>query len=90
MYEPLQGGLYIFLEHCPEPQDTFLYKTQNFLTVTKLWPVIFDGCHLNRDALQDIKLAQFSDTDYQYVRIDSEHNRFSRFMRTHVFGTAVK
>ncbi|PNF13780.1 hypothetical protein B7P43_G12431 [Cryptotermes secundus] len=84
------GGLYLYLEHCPDPRDTFLYKMQNFLTTTKLWPMIFDGCHLNRNALQEIKLAQFSDMNYQYVMIDSEHNKFSKLMRIHVIGTAVK
>jgi hypothetical protein len=86
----LQGGLYIFMEHCPEPQEMFLYKAQNFLTVTKLWPMIFDGCHLNRNSLRDIKLAQFSNLNYRYVTVDGEYNKFARFMRTHVYGTAVK
>jgi hypothetical protein len=90
MFGSFQGGLYLFLEHCSEPMDTFLYKMQNFLTVTKLWPLVFDGCRLNRNALQDIKFAQFSDINYQYIKIDSEHDKFSKLMRTHLIGTAVK
>jgi hypothetical protein len=90
MFDSFQGGLFLFLEHCSEPLDTSLYKMQNFLTVTKLWPMLFDGCHLNRNVLQDIKFAQFSDIDYQYITIDSEHNKFSKLMRTHLIGTAVK
>jgi hypothetical protein len=90
MCDPLQGGLYLFLEHCPDPQDTFLCKVQNFLTATKLWPMIFDGCQLNRNAVRNVKLAQFSGIQYQYITVDREHNKFARFMRTHVIGTAVK
>ncbi|XP_069677979.1 thiol S-methyltransferase TMT1B-like [Periplaneta americana] len=83
-------GLYFFLEHNPEPQNTFLHKVQNILTITKLWPIIFDGCHLNRRTEQDIKAAQFSDLTYQFITVSSDHNMFSRFIRTHVIGSAIK
>jgi len=52
--------------------------------------MIFDGCHLNRNTLQDIKFAEFSDVDCQYITVDIEHSKFSKLMRTFLIGTAIK
>lgn len=63
-----QGGKFYFYEHIAEfdlERHGIRRKMQGLLSVTGIWPFIFDGCQLNRDMLQDLQEAGFSKVEAQ-------------------------
>ncbi|XP_071453976.1 LOW QUALITY PROTEIN: thiol S-methyltransferase TMT1A-like [Hetaerina americana] len=54
------GGKFIFLEHVIADPGTVLSKVQSVLSVTKIWPLFFVGCELNRHTGDVIEKAGFS------------------------------
>ncbi|XP_018013645.1 putative methyltransferase-like protein 7A [Hyalella azteca] len=86
------GGKLYFLEHVRE-WDSEKHPTkqrfQDWLTWLQVWPALFDGCELNRETLQLVKSAGFSEVDGQkmYAPID---NFIFQLVNPTIFGTATK
>jgi len=62
-----QGGQLFFWEHVRDwaVPSGWLARCQDLLTGAGVWPFLFDGCHLNRDALRDIQDAGFSEVKHK-------------------------
>nr|XP_042903355.1 methyltransferase-like protein 7A [Parasteatoda tepidariorum] len=78
------GGKYIFMEHVVFPKNEGGYLIQNLMD--PLWPILFGGCHVNRDITGTIKNAGFSDLHHDvsypvYLPI---------WFRPHLIGIATK
>ncbi|KAG7175849.1 Methyltransferase-like protein 7A-like 1 [Homarus americanus] len=86
------GGKFYFLEHIRE-FDSEKYgirqKLQDFLTETGIWPLLFDGCCLNRDMLSAINEAGFSSVigERFYAPIS---NFFFKIIQPQLKGVAEK
>ncbi|KAB7493756.1 hypothetical protein Anas_05437 [Armadillidium nasatum] len=68
----LYGGKLFYFEHILEHDDAHWLRRilQHFLTVTGIWPLFFDGCHLNREVLRDLQAAGFSKVNGKKKHID--------------------
>ncbi|XP_067009625.2 thiol S-methyltransferase TMT1B [Anabrus simplex] len=84
------GGIYFFLEHIQEPDDPSLRRMQNILTKIKVWPYVFDGCHLNRNVKKNIKQIKFKEVNCDHLQFDMKDPYPLKFTRTHIIGTAIK
>lgn len=86
------GGKFYFLEHIREfDAEKYFWrqKIQDFLTASRLWPFLFDGCCLNRDMLSCIESSGFSKVDGErfYAPIS---NVFFHLIKPHLKGVAEK
>ncbi|XP_068249227.1 thiol S-methyltransferase TMT1A-like [Palaemon carinicauda] len=86
------GGKFLFMEHIRE-WDTKKYRARRFiqslLTVTRIWPFLFEGCSLNRDPLPIIKGAGFSRVEEEYFYAPILYTVF-KLCSPHVIGVATK
>ncbi|GFT22549.1 methyltransferase-like protein 7A [Nephila pilipes] len=57
------GGKYLFMDHVAFPEGDIGLCIQRF--VNPLWSLMFNGCHLDRNASEKIKEAGFSDVYFQ-------------------------
>nr|CAD7609242.1 unnamed protein product [Timema genevievae] len=84
------GGKYYFMEHVHERSPTFLRTVQLLLSASGLWPAVFDGCHLDRDAARSIERASFKDLSYKYVSVEDSRVPLLNLMKSHLIGSATK
>lgn len=86
------GGKFVFMEHVRE-WDTKKYGhrlfIQNFLTWSRLWPFLFEGCCLNRDPLPAIKASGFSEVQAEYFYAPIVY-KVMQFVSPHLIGVATK
>ncbi|XP_066946988.1 thiol S-methyltransferase TMT1A-like [Macrobrachium rosenbergii] len=86
------GGKFLFMEHVHE-WDTKTYRArriiQSLLTVTRIWPFLFEGCILNRDPLPLIRAAGFSQVKAEYLYAPILCTVF-KVGSPHVIGEATK
>ena len=61
------GGTYCFLEHVASQEGTLLLHLQR--AVRPLWKALLDGCHPDRDTLQMITEAGFTDIQVESFRL---------------------
>ncbi|XP_077485608.1 thiol S-methyltransferase TMT1B-like [Amblyomma americanum] len=62
-----KGGRLIFLEHVAYPKGTWRRLLQNLMT--PLWTVFCCNCHLNRESMQLIEAACFSQVTIHYIDV---------------------
>ncbi|KAG0726208.1 Methyltransferase-like protein 7A [Chionoecetes opilio] len=86
------GGRFYFFEHIAEfntEQHGTRRKIQEILTWTGIWPLLFDGCMLNRDMLADIQKAGFSKVQAQRFYSPIDHIVF-QLVKPSIKGVAEK
>nr|CAD7415724.1 unnamed protein product [Timema poppensis] len=84
------GGKYYFMEHVRERSPTSLRMVQLLLSASGLWPAVFDGCHLDRDAARSIERASFKELSYKYVSVEDSSVPLLNLMKSHLIGSATK
>jgi hypothetical protein len=91
-YNVLKGGKYLFLEHFPDKEGSFIGWIQMILTKTKIWPTLFGGCRLNSDPTRDIKRYGFKEIKLEHVTLqgDVSHPHHLLLTRHHVIGSATR
>lgn len=86
------GGKFFFFEHVrefePESHGTRKFF-QEFVTLSGLWPFLFDGCETNRDTVSFIKNAGFSNVDCKLSYAPIEGTFFD-IIKPHACGVATK
>ncbi|RXG67628.1 Methyltransferase-like protein 7B [Armadillidium vulgare] len=85
------GGKLFYFEHILEYDDAHWLRRilQHFFTVIGIWPLFFDGCHLNREVLRDLQAAGFSKVNFKKKHIDIGSKIFN-ILSAHLIGTATK
>lgn len=78
------GGRFIFVEHVAAAAGTPLARIQNIFS--RLWPLIFDGCHLSRPTGVAINRAGFSQVAMKHFKLKSAWLPVA----PHIFGIAIK
>ncbi|XP_011630835.1 methyltransferase-like protein 7A [Pogonomyrmex barbatus] len=86
------GGKYIFVEHVPEKESTFVRWLQIVLTQTGIWPSLFGDCRLDINCVTDIKNAGFKKISWTFLDLDGyvSHPLYLTLSRQHVFGIATR
>lgn len=86
-----QGGKLYFMEHVKEfsTNHTTRLRLQRLLTSTGFWPLLFDGCCLDRDMLEDVKAAGFADVDAKHLHVPMK-NFMLNIISPHLVGIATK
>lgn len=86
------GGKFFFIEHIRE-WDSEKHRgrqiCQDLLTMTWVWPTLFDGCELNRETLKHIEAAGFSDVKAQKLYAPIDHPLF-KIVNSQLLGYATK
>jgi ubiquinone/menaquinone biosynthesis C-methylase UbiE len=76
------GGKFIFLEHVAAPKGSLM---RAFQTVIKpFWKIVADGCNPDRETLEAIQNAGFSEINSESFKI------FNTFVSPHIAGVARK
>ncbi|KAH7438299.1 hypothetical protein KP509_04G009100 [Ceratopteris richardii] len=75
------GGSYLFVEHVAAPEGSSLRFWQDFLNPVQEF--VADGCHLNRNTLDDIQNAQFTRVNAQRINVPE-----LSLISTHIIGMA--
>lgn len=60
------GGRFYFIEHVREfdsENHGTRQRVQDFLSMTRIWPTLFDGCFVDRKTLEVVKEAGFTSVD---------------------------
>ncbi|KAG0706842.1 Methyltransferase-like protein 7A [Chionoecetes opilio] len=87
----LLGGKFYALEHVREFDNNHWVRQslQEWLTISGLWPFLFDGCCLNRDCLAAIRSAGFSKVEavMSYTPLTSIH---FQLIKPHLEAIAIK
>lgn len=88
----LQGGQYLFIEHVPENEGTFVRWLQKVLSQTKIWPSLFGGCHLDIDPIVNIKDVGFHHVTWDIFTLDGyvSHPFHLILSRQHILGVAIR
>nr|XP_012234060.1 PREDICTED: methyltransferase-like protein 7A isoform X2 [Linepithema humile] len=86
------GGKYIFVEHVPEKESTFIRWLQIALTQTGIWPSLFGDCRLDADCTVEIENAGFEKTSWTFLDLEGyvTHPIYLTLSRQHVFGIATR
>ncbi|XP_076174214.1 thiol S-methyltransferase TMT1A-like isoform X2 [Ptiloglossa arizonensis] len=86
------GGYYLFIEHIPESEGTFIRWLQKVLSQTGIWPSLFGGCHLDINPLVHIKKVGFDRIIWNTFTLEGYvSQRFQLILsRQHVFGVAIR
>ncbi|XP_017893553.1 methyltransferase-like protein 7A [Ceratina calcarata] len=86
------GGQYLFIEHTPENEGTFIRWLQKMLSRTRLWPSLFGGCNLDVDPIADIKNAGFYQITWDTFTLDGFVSQYFHFIlsKQHVLGIAIR
>ncbi|XP_076239668.1 thiol S-methyltransferase TMT1A-like isoform X2 [Calliopsis andreniformis] len=87
-----RGGLYLFIEHVPESERTFVGWLQKVLSQSRIWPSFFGGCHLDVNLIGYIKNAGFERVTWDTFTLDSDTSLSFHFTLTrhHVIGIAIR
>ncbi|XP_076673605.1 thiol S-methyltransferase TMT1A-like [Andrena cerasifolii] len=86
------GGRYLFIEHVPESEGTFVRWLQKVLSQTGIWPSFFGGCHLDVDPIVHIKNAGFDRVTWDTFTLEGyvSQSFHLTLSRRHVLGVAVR
>ncbi|XP_029040197.1 methyltransferase-like protein 7A [Osmia bicornis bicornis] len=86
------GGQYLFIEHVPANEGTFIRYLQKILSQTRIWPSFFGGCHLDIDPITHIKNAGFDHVISATFTLDGyvSQSFHLALSRQHVLGVAVR
>ncbi|XP_012527730.1 methyltransferase-like protein 7A [Monomorium pharaonis] len=86
------GGKYIFVEHVPEKEGTFIRWLQIALTRCGIWPSLFGNCRLDVDCVADIENAGFKKVSWTFLALEGyvSHPLHLTLSRQHVFGIATR
>jgi ubiquinone/menaquinone biosynthesis C-methylase UbiE len=76
------GGRLIFIEHVASPRGTVMRVIQTL--IKPFWKIVADGCHPDRETLEAIRGAGFSDVTSESFKI------FNTFVSPHIAGMARK
>ncbi|XP_037079761.1 methyltransferase-like protein 7A [Pollicipes pollicipes] len=63
------GGKFYFFEHIGDEPGTWRRRIQNALSDSGLWPLLFDGCVLNRDVEPVLTAVGFSAIEHHTVLV---------------------
>lgn len=87
-----QGGKYIFVEHVPEKEGTFVRWLQIALTRTSIWPSLFGNCRLDADCVAEIENTGFEKVSWTSLALEGyvSHPLHLFLSRQHVFGIATR
>ena len=87
------GGKFVFLEHVKAPRQFYIVRfLQVLLDLSRVWPLMFDGCRVSRNTEESIRKSGFSSVDlveseaYELM----EFGFIARFIRSIISGTATK
>ena len=81
------GGRFIFIEHVGDIEGSFKRKLQDFSIHTP-WKFFSDGCHPNREILNNIKKFDFRKTKIEKCMIKGSGLNY--LINPHIYGYAVK
>ncbi|XP_012249522.1 methyltransferase-like protein 7A [Bombus impatiens] len=86
------GGQYLFIEHVPENEGTFVRWLQKVLSQTKIWPSLFGGCHLDIDPIVNIKDVGFHHVTWDIFTLNGyvSHPFHLILSRQHILGVAIR
>nr|XP_031834451.1 methyltransferase-like protein 7A isoform X1 [Nomia melanderi]XP_031834452.1 methyltransferase-like protein 7A isoform X1 [Nomia melanderi] len=86
------GGHYLFMEHIPEREGTFIRWLQKALSQTKIWPSLFGGCHLNVDIMMNIQNAGFDRVSWAMFTLEGYVSQTFHLIlsKQHILGVAVR
>ncbi|XP_019698021.1 methyltransferase-like protein 7A [Harpegnathos saltator] len=86
------GGKYIFVEHLPEKEGTFVRWLQIGLTRTGIWPSLFGDCRLDADCVAEIENIGFEKVSWTSLALEGyvSHPLHLFLSRQHVFGIATR
>lgn len=86
------GGQYLFIEHVPEKEGSFIRFLQKILSQTGIWPSLFGGCHLDSDPITHIKIAGFDHVISDTFTLDGYVSQSFHLglSKQHVLGVAVR
>ncbi|XP_011499913.1 PREDICTED: methyltransferase-like protein 7A isoform X2 [Ceratosolen solmsi marchali] len=85
-------GKYLFLEHLPDKQGSFIGWIQIILTKTKIWPIFFGGCQLNSDPTKYITKYGFKDMKWENITLQGYVSQPHHLLLTrhHIIGSATR
>ncbi|CAK9820578.1 Thiol S-methyltransferase METTL7B [Anthophora plagiata] len=86
------GGQYLFMEHIPENEGTFVRWMQKMLSQTGIWPSLFGGCCLNVNPIVDIKNTGFDHITWDTFTLEGYVTQSFHLMlsKQHILGVAVR
>ncbi|XP_017762667.1 PREDICTED: methyltransferase-like protein 7A isoform X2 [Eufriesea mexicana] len=86
------GGRYLFIEHIPENEGTFIRWLQKMLSQTRIWPSLYGGCHLDIHPIVDIKNTGFNHVTWDTFTLEGYVSQTFHLIlsRQHVLGVAVR
>ncbi|XP_011691058.1 PREDICTED: methyltransferase-like protein 7A isoform X2 [Wasmannia auropunctata] len=86
------GGKYIFVEHIPEKEGTFIRWLQLALTRTGIWPSLFGDCRLDVNCVADIENAGFKKVSWTFLALEGyiSYSLHLILSRQHVCGIATR
>ena len=82
-----KGGKFIFIEHVADVKGSFRRKIQN-ISIHTPWKFFSDGCHPNREILNNIKRANFKKIKIEKYMMKG--NGLNYLVNPHIYGEAVK
>ncbi|KOC58946.1 Methyltransferase-like protein 7B [Habropoda laboriosa] len=86
------GGQYLFIEHIPENEGTFIRWIQKILSQTGIWPSLFGGCCLNINPIEDIKNTGFNHITWDTFTLGGDVSQPFHLIlsKQHILGMAVR
>nr|XP_033326598.1 methyltransferase-like protein 7A [Megalopta genalis] len=86
------GGHYLFIEHVPETEGTFVRRLQKLLSQTKIWSALFGGCRLNANPMKHIRKIGFASITCDTFILDGYVTQHFHLVlsRKHVLGIAIR
>ncbi|XP_076655746.1 thiol S-methyltransferase TMT1A-like [Halictus rubicundus] len=86
------GGQYLFIEHVPETEGTFVYWLQKVLSQMKIWPSLFGGCRLTADPIKHIRNIGFASITCDTFILEGcvTQNFHLVLSRKHILGIAIR
>jgi len=86
----VSGGKFLYIDHVLDKPGTFLYFKQQILSRLGIWPLLFDGCHLNRNIDKEVEKCQFAQVLQKRFKIETSSFYIFPYIEAHVVGVAIK
>lgn len=87
------GGEFFFMEHVMAPRQFYIIRFfQVLLDFLRVWPMMYDGCHLTRSTEDNTRKSGFSSVDVEEFEAHELMPMGGpvRLVRSHISGTATK
>ncbi|XP_016839761.1 methyltransferase-like protein 7A isoform X2 [Nasonia vitripennis] len=86
------GGRYLFFEHLPDEQGSFISRVQMILTRTRIWPALYGGCRLDSNPTKDIENIGFEEVKLEHVVLQGYVSQPHHLLlsRHHIVGSATR